>query len=124
MHQRDVTRRCGPFFFCFWSLLYRCTWEVHLRCNFDQHNHTTLKNCFIKQQNNQLLSSKQKIALISVFLTEQLITCYSQIALSDNAITVNKTRLVNETLVKLSGICINTSFLYTRSNHSKLKLKS
>ena len=36
-----------------------------------------------------------------VFLTEQLIRRYSQIALSDNALTVNKTRLVNETLVKL-----------------------
>ena len=36
---------------------------------------------------------------MSVFLTEQLITCYSQIALSDNAITVNKTRLVNESRV-------------------------
>ena len=38
---------------------------------------------------------------MSVFLIEQLNTRYSQIALSDNAITVNKTRLVNETLVKL-----------------------
>ena len=37
---------------------------------------------------------------MSVFLTEQLITRYSQIALSDNAITVNKTRLVNESRVK------------------------
>ena len=35
-----------------------------------------------------------------VFLTEQLISRYSQIALSDNAITVNKTRLVNERRVK------------------------
>ena len=38
---------------------------------------------------------------MSVFLAEQLITRYSQIALSDNAITINKTRLTNETLLKL-----------------------
>ena len=37
---------------------------------------------------------------MSVFLTEQLITRYSQIALSDNAITVTRTRLVNESRVK------------------------
>ena len=35
-----------------------------------------------------------------VFLTEQLITFYSQLALSDNAITDYKTRLVNEIGVK------------------------
>ena len=37
---------------------------------------------------------------MSVFLIEQLNTRYSQIALSDNAITVNKTRLTNESCVK------------------------
>ena len=37
---------------------------------------------------------------MSVFLTEQLLTRYSQIALSDNAITDYKTRLVNEIRVK------------------------
>ena len=37
---------------------------------------------------------------MSVFSSEQLITRYSQIALSDNAITDYKTRLANEIRVK------------------------
>ena len=37
---------------------------------------------------------------MSVFLIEKIITRYNQIALSDNAITLNKTRLDNERRVK------------------------
>ena len=44
---------------------------------------------------------------MSVFLIEHLITRYSEIALSDNAIIAIETRLVNEAVSKLKFKLIN-----------------